>query len=338
MTADFIVHPGFSRLMLDDLAHQSHEDAVAETKIFENHEYFRRCALAGGDNPADVAELVIEIRRLQGTTNVEILRKAAAGSFPPSEDGTLTSGYERSPRWGSGIEDLDRSEAGGMYGVTVLGGEAGVAKSIVALGSSLLAARAGWRTIYCNFELDSDEISRRIGGFLGSTSRDCLKMWSFINLFQGCSFQGTTNDIAYKVSYGDERVLIVIDSINSFVRKQSKREYFAAIDEIVGWAETCVRKTHGHIGFILVSELAQAGNIKGGTTEYVCSLSLRMKHAKDQNNVIDVSTEKGREGGGYRKIGSYSIDHHQCKLVPLPDTEKPEPQDHTDPHGWDEPI
>ncbi len=333
------VKPGFAREWLQDFAEMGRVEAEEEARTWGNPAALTRVLLAGGDYPSDVRALEAKLRELQADSCVEIMRRAAAKSYPSSERGDKGAPLTRCARWGSGIEALD-VVTGGFYGNTILGGEAGVAKSILALGSSLLAAKAGFRVIYANCELMDGEIMRRVGGFLQAADDPCLSRWEFHNFYEECTFQGFANDVSEYVHFDDERVLVVVDSLNSFIRKQGGRDYFHHVDELVGWTETCVRKSAGKLCFLLISELNKGGGIKGETGEYVCALSVRMKHADKNPDAIDISTEKGREGGGYRSYGRYRINHKRCILEPIfgtiPAEEVAPVSDARDPGAWDE--
>ena len=279
-----------------------------------------------------------KIVELRADSPLRVIRKAVDKLYPPTESAQITTGQNaRSPRYPSGIEALD-SAMDGFYGATLLGGESGVGKSLLATGSSLLASMGGWRTFYGNCELKTAEISRRVGAFIQNGDRGFLSRWHCIDLFHGATLEKFICEVESKATLGDEKILLVIDSLNSFVRKMGSVEngYFRAIDDICAFAETAVRKSNGRVGVLLVSELNKAGGIRGGTSEYVCCLDVRMKHGDSDKEITEISTAKGREGGGWRNYGLYYPNHETCSFDPLDDPPEPLPPTHQErPDEWE---
>lgn len=279
-----------------------------------------------------------KILELQADTPLEIIRKSSAGQYPPVEAAQMTKGRNASsPRYPSGIEAID-AETGGFYGLTVVGGQSGVGKSMLGIGSSLLGAMNGWRVFYGNAELKIPELSRRVGAFIGEGNRDFLSRWHCIDLFQGATLDKLVCEVTSNAVQEDKKILLVIDSLNSLVRKMGRVEsgYFQAIDDVCAFAETCVRKSHGRVGVLLVSELSKHGGIKGGTTEYVCDFDIRMSHGEKQSDVTEIRAEKGREGGGYRNYGSYHPEYKTCSFELLDELPAPPPSHQDGSDGWEE--
>lgn len=293
--------------------------------------------VVAGDDMSLIQAVHRRILELQAGTAIEIIRKSAAKAYPATQHAELTDGKgARSPRYPSGIEAIDE-ETDGFYGCTLLGGESGVGKSLLGTGASLLAAMSGWRVCYGNCEMKTSEISRRVRAFVGQGDRGFLSRWHCIDLFHGATLEKFVCEVEEKCHKEDEKILLVIDSLNSFVRKMGQIEngYFRAIDDVCAFGETVVRKSNGRVGLLLVSELNKNGGIKGGSSEYVCCLDVRMKHGADQKDVTEISTEKGREGGGYRSYGSYYPDFKTCSFKYLPDAKK-ETRPHQDrPEDWE---
>lgn len=296
------------------------EEQILEAKEFGDIDHMVRVLINNHHcPPGDVFAFREELERLQHDTPSQILRKAAAKTYPSLEEAKpVLADHGNGPRWPSGINLLD-CRAGGMYGLTVVGGESGVGKSMLAIGASLAAAQRGWRVVYANAELKLPEIGRRIVAFLG-VNAEPLRRWHCIDVFDGVSLQSFIHLACDRVLPMDEQVLIVIDSINSFTRKQGARgtNIFDALNDITAFAETCVRKSNGNIGMLLVSELTRAGGVKGATAEYVCDLDIRMKHSKSSDkNIVEISTDKGREGGGNTDYGRYHPNFLTCRFESL---------------------
>jgi predicted ATP-dependent serine protease len=254
---------------------------------------------------------------------VPIIEKALSGDYDSIEHSMieLDGDYERSPRWQSGIDKLD-DETDGLYGLSVIGGDSGVGKSIFAINSSVYAAMQGWRVIYFNAELKKSELQRRLSGSMSRLGKDCLKRWHFRDVFQGVTLDQMIESSLESILHKDDKILFVFDSINSIVRKMqngsSDSGYFRNIDRICAFGESVVRKSDGHIGVMGISELSQGGYIKGATTEYVCDFSVRLnRYTEKQKGATLIRTEKGREGGGYQEYGVYMPDHLTCSFTEL---------------------
>ena len=99
-----------------------------------------------GDVPDDARALAAEVRRIQedvkhfpGIELGHILRESAANALAPIEAIGHADDFSEGPGFDSDLGAFDE-ETGGLQGVTVLGGKAGAAKSMLAQRVSVRAA------------------------------------------------------------------------------------------------------------------------------------------------------------------------------------------------------
>lgn len=313
------------------------DDAWNQVQNFGDLGSLRARLLRLGDteeSALDLCHTVGEIREtwgaFPGIALRETLRASAQQELAGLESVALREGGpECSTRWPSTIREIDARENGGFYGVTVLGGKAGAGKSMLAIASAVEAAQErGTRVVYFNAEMTTQQVLSRIWAASGGETRRVLcdrtradmasNLLHVEHVNHTVTFADLVSFAIFAVEPEDERVLIVLDSVNTivdFVGAQSGEDYFATMARIVGWAITARRRSEGAISFIIVSELNAKGEIKGLKLEYSGDFIVAMD-PKEDGESVEVRVKKGREGGrGY--LGVYECAWKRARFVKI---------------------
>ena len=219
------------------------------------------------------------------------------------------------PRYLSRLQQLDH-RCGGFYGMTVVKGVPGVGKSELALGAGIEAALPeepdtvrGWRVIYVNAELSVMECRGRFNqvasGFEGEQALQSVARLHVMHADVGTSDPLTLRRfIDTKLDLDDERLLIIIDSINSLAklwsfcnRDDGETGYFRALESYLLWAKESVRFSEGRIAWLMIAELGRTGSMRGSASaDFWANIVLRLKAGKQEHEVLPF-VEKGRQGG-----------------------------------------
>jgi predicted ATP-dependent serine protease len=213
------------------------------------------------------------------------------------------------PFWPTGLKDLDDKTGGGGYGLTVFAGEPKVGKSILAMTAAVEAAKSGWRVIYLNCELSRDEFARRIHRYTeGNFDSDFVKRLNIFNMNIGFSIDDVTRQFIDKVTWGDQKLLIVVDSVNRAIDLSQEADgtnenYWGLLRKWSMLAMQSRRHSHGTISWLMISELNRAGETKGQSLEYIADLVVRLQRTDIENMAkIDIeysrSTPDGLIGDG----------------------------------------
>ena len=256
------------------------------------------------------------------------------------------------PRWPSGIDALDEETGGGFYGATVVAGEPGTGKSLVAIRSALRAAAQGWRVVYLDSELGVENIKSRLNALRKGDQQDYDRVMNavhrrlhFASLDTLRSGLGAIyNHVVKRIEAEDERLLVVVDHVHDTARGMQRAGVQAAggefgfyrmIEAIGDAAKQSRRETDGMIGWLLVAELNAAGRVRGGQLDYAGEMVVSLRKPKDlrnAGNVTEVIVTKGREGGE-KHYGQYFRNHELCRLSPMSDRE-PDPGSGDDGGGF----
>lgn len=257
----------------------------------------------------------------------------------------LTAPSGKCPRYPAGLESIDHV-TGGFYGVTCLGGAPGVGKSLVALRSALEAAVAGWRVLYYDCELGARNFASRVmrvvrtepESFGPAISNDCdgpdlqPSRWSHFghrltdapfrprDLTRLADLSAWVQDILELIHHFDQRVLIVLDSVNQAARMLSSQgtneEGWRLTRQIAELAREVRKETNGEVAWLLVAELNRQGTIAGKDLEYIADLDVRMQRGTE-TGFTSIRVAKGREGGE-GDFGDYLRDWEQGRLMKVP--------------------
>lgn len=208
---------------------------------------------------------------------------------------------QKFPKWQSGVQKLD-DDYGGFYGLSIIGGGTGAGKSMLALGSSLLAAEAGWCVVYFDGEngarIVRDRFVRWYGEHEASAAMQRLAgYWHRFSVLPGASIDDFIARILHAYDYRHCGVLAVIDSLNTLseFNAQTAQESFDALRAMTFWLDSLVRQSHGRFSCLALSELNGTGALKGRKQEYIANLVLRMEADADTEDVVRLTITKSRD-------------------------------------------
>jgi predicted ATP-dependent serine protease len=206
------------------------------------------------------------------------------------------------PRWQSGVPRLDEEFGGGFYGVTALGGIGGAGKSTLALGSSLLAAEAGWCVVYFDGENDLGLTNARIARWygereLGGALARLAGYWHRIEVYAGTQLEELRDHVLALYEPRHSGVLIVLDSLNTLAEFDAKtaQESFDSMRRVLFWADRMARESSGRVASMLLSELNAAGELKGRKQQSTAQFVLAVE-AQDEPDVVRLRVTKNRAG------------------------------------------
>lgn len=236
---------------------------------------------------------------------------------------------DRLPRYLSRIDRIDLNEAGGLYGVSLVAGQAGVGKSEMALGVGVEAAirsteipTRNWRVIYINGELTRNELAGRFNSVaLGHP--EAYRAVDYIHVMHADPAHSHPADAQHfiegKIAIEDTKLLIILDSINTLAKlgtRGSEGGYFSRMDEWLLWAKESARITEGKIAFLIVCEMNKGGGVRGSAqAEYWSNISLRLKNGHGEHEVA-IECTKGRQGGR-GDLGRYILDWRRGLFSPV---------------------
>lgn len=219
----------------------------------------------------------------------------------------------RSPRWWTPLALVQ------VYGVSVLGGDAGAGKSMFAMSVALQSAlRDDVATVYVAAEMTREQILYRFAwlatawGHTQAGFETALASGRLVIL----SRQGplTFDDFSEAVGaalLGEESALVVIDSINSLLDTLESPDegYWSLYRRVRNAIVDARRITEGRLAFLLISELNKDSVTKGRQWEYAADLVVTFRQTATPRTVaakVVKSREKGVEGslGDWRMTDS----------------------------------
>jgi hypothetical protein len=215
-----------------------------------------------------------------------------------------------SPRWPSGIYDVDKLTEGGFYGFTVVGGPKKLGKSMVTAYSTLMAAKAGWRVLMLRGEGTDDQLDLALEKvlFYERDADGVLPAWYFdrwdserLNPTSGFRVEDAFR-AAFDYLDGDtDRLLICIDSINRIARYDSGRDsgdgYLRAISRACQIAQSACESSGGDIGVMMLTETNQRGGFVGMDIEYSAGCLLRLRKSRHFDSAKLVLESRESPGG-----------------------------------------
>lgn len=309
--------PEFYQAALDALEKQVNgqpEEAMQAALCVTDADVLERFLLRKGCDGEQVGSVLAAVRCLrEGCGKGHELRAwlwEAYTSAGGTSEVELEGSESMTLRWPSGIHGID------FYGFVVIGGNAGAGKSMLAMMSALEAVKQGIHVIYFDAELTEAQLRRRFAGWGGRT----LDAYDLANFHvYSIATKAELEDLFYSangyIDEGDERVLLVCDSINT-VATAFGGGYFEALRTLVNFFRQARRLSEGRIGVIAVSELNKRGVAKGEQIEYSGDLIVRLQLDEDRDGVCEVNVTKGREGGRGR-YGTYEIDWRVGRFMKL---------------------
>jgi predicted ATP-dependent serine protease len=221
--------------------------------------------------------------------------------------------------------------------VTVLAGDPSAGKSFFAISTAIAACNAGWEVFYLSCEMHEDLVfSRAVRALAGSD----LDEWEWrnpqlkteailrartlkipenlmvVNVDVGVTIEAVVALLAQAVT--EKHSLVILDSMSSFVDNLAddvgSRDPFKmdGLRKIVRLATATRRLTHGHVCWLLLSELNKEGKAKGRFIEHRSDIGLAMKSNEDQSHLKTISVTKswwGPTGGLGEFVLEYDLAH-----------------------------
>ncbi|MFQ5472257.1 MAG: hypothetical protein ACE5FA_05150 [Dehalococcoidia bacterium] len=218
------------------------------------------------------------------------------------------------PRVGTPIRMLNDSLLGGMYGVFVVGGTAGVGKSAFALLTAVDAAHRGMQVIYLAGEMSKTQIMARSKWLCSKRFYDWEGVHENLHVVIVPGSYPVQHILAWpqSIAPGCERMLIVWDSFNAITEAVAASEqigYFRAADILRSLIVSSRMGSEGAIASLVISELNQDGSTKGRNWEYKSDGIVYFKQEYEYDDGrFSVKLVKSRERStGRYDLGSYFV-------------------------------
>lgn len=214
---------------------------------------------------------------------------------------------DKLPRWPSTLTTLDLRCNGGFYGLSVVLGNRGLGKTLLALGSCIeAAATQQWQAVYLSAELDHHEIAMRLGRYFAKheASLDCIGYFHVVHLGRGFDVPDLCRIVEERTDPAGPPLLVCIDSVNT-AAELSGGEYLWTLRKLSLWSMLARRMSAGYASFLLVSEVNKLGGAKGGALDYWADVVVRLARPKGGAG-IELTLEKSRRTRGEGKLGLYA--------------------------------
>jgi len=227
-------------------------------------------------------------------------------------------------------------------GCVAISGEPSTGKSFVAISTAIDAALAGWDAFYLSAEMHEDLIRDRAARAVASANipenlwRDQRTRTEAISLAKRVRLPDTWHhlDVGIGVTIEDvvamlaetvtaRPTLVVFDSLSSFVDamddgKGGDTFGMSALRHVTKWVVGTRKLSHGHLAFLLLSELNKEGRAKGRFLDHRCDMALSMTKDADNETIKKIRLTKnwwGRTG----EWGDFLLDHEMGRLVRIYD-------------------
>lgn len=274
----------------------------------------------------DLLDLDVEIDLRTAETMKRALREAAnaEGLKTYPEGDSLPEPLATLPRWHCGLPSVD-VPYGGLQGVTILGGDAGVGKSTFSMACSLENALTGALVLYFDAENAAGEQRARavrwFGGeaAFGAAQRQLALHWRWCLVDNRHSWQTLLLYAANEISHRHDRVLIVLDSLQTLAHEfEPRRNMLEVTGALYTSMNRLVRATDGRISFLVLSELNKEAGLKGGVAKYRGTMILRIDRedslalGEHDYRLHMMKNRNGRLGGD---LGLYQLEWSSCRFV-----------------------
>ncbi len=204
------------------------------------------------------------------------------------------------------------------FGLTVLVGEPGCGKSILGISSALDSYQAGWDVAYVGVEIDKGEMGFRVSRARESqrSPRVTIGDIGWLMLQPGRFDMRQLIEALGRVSTGERKLLVIIDSINSLAElgtDGSMTASLGATTKLFEWATQVRMHTEGNVSFLVISETNAAGGVKGRKGTFSADLVLNIVKTPEKG-IVEVCCVKSRSRPGFEPI-PYEIDWDACRLA-----------------------
>jgi len=222
-----------------------------------------------------------------------------------------------SPRFPTPLRKLNQQLAGGLYGVTSLAGEPKLGKSTLAIGVALEAAVKGWLVLFLSAEMAIEQTMARFGRYLAAHPHtdDPGRRLAILDVVTPMTSHRLVAELSDRVvEYGDERVLVVVDSLNSLAQMLGG-DYFSKLHALLLFFVRARRLAADDLAVLAISELNQRGEVKGQQAAYWADCVVRLRRGNDHPGAVEVDVQHSREGGA-GDLGRYVLDPSRGVFVP----------------------
>lgn len=227
-------------------------------------------------------------------------------------------------------------------GCVAISGEPSAGKSYVAISTAVDAALAGWDVFYLSAEMHQDIIRDRAARAVASAGMSDFdwrspakrtiaitrakrvslpERWHHIDVGIGVTVEMIVDMLAEQVTH--RPTLVVFDSLSSFVdsmANESTGDAFGMGDlrHVTRWLVGTRKITHGHLAFVLLSELNKEGRAKGRFLDHRCDSAISMRSDPDQSLVKELAITKNW-WGPTGSLGNFTLDWEMGRLVHIGD-------------------
>ena len=184
----------------------------------------------------------------------------------------------------------------------MIGGNEATGKSLLALGSSLLAAETGWCVCYFDAEngqrIMRDRYDRWYGETLASEARQRLQgYWHRFRVRPGATTANLLEQILHAYTLRHHGLLIVLDSHSTIAEfgAESSQDSLDLSRRMLFWLDSLVQGTHGYVSALSLSELNAGGELKGLKAKYTASVAVRLEK-EDDDALVRIKITKSRDG------------------------------------------
>lgn len=232
-------------------------------------------------------------------------------------------------------------------GCVAVAGAPSAGKSYLAISAGVDSAIHGWDVFYLSCEMHQDIIRDRAARAFASadvsthqwrdaqTRTECIDRakratlparFHHVDVGIGVTIQDVMEFLVGQVTH--RPTLVVLDSISSFVDNMAEgpgaRDSFGMVGlrDVTRWCVAVRKLTHGHVAFLLLSELNKEGRAKGRFLDHRCDMAVSMTADSEHDHVKGVHVTKNW-WGPTGVDGNYLLDWELGRLVRMDD----------DPHG-----
>ena len=133
--------------------------------------------------------------------------------------------------------------------------------------------------------------------------------WHRIEIYPGAQLSDMVIEALRCFELRHHGLLIVLDSLNTLAEfdARTSQESFDSMRRLLFWLDAIVRKSHGWIRVLALSELNADGELKGRKSGHTAQMVLRMEAEQNDNEVIRLIIAKSRAG----KSGDLGLHHRK---------------------------
>lgn len=243
------------------------------------------------------------------------------------EGDSLPEPLARLPRWPSGLGPRFDAIYGGLQGVSIFGGDAGVGKSTLSMACALENALSGALVLYFDAENSAGEQRERAVRWCGgehaffAVQPQLALHWRWCLVDNRHSWQTLLLYAAQQLSHRHDRVLIVLDSLQTLAHEfEPRRNMLEVTGALYTSMNRLVRTTDGRVSFLVLSELNKEAGLKGGVAKYRATMTLRIDREEENGfgeadyRLHLLKNRNGRRGGD---LGLHALDWSRCRFEPV---------------------